>query len=141
MSTATATPPPVDDEIVLGWWEEYDAGREPQHIADFAGVPTNVVRRALEQLDVIEDPIVRRARLGRSSPNELAIMDALAKVGSADDTPWERREVPWARSMQHVSPKRGPVVQSERQRRLDRMASGKWRAAVRYDLRVAGLIP
>jgi hypothetical protein len=143
MTLAVApAPPPVDnDDAVLGWWEQYDAGREPEQIAQAAGVSPKVVTRELKALDVLEEPLLRRAKFGRLDAAEQAIMDALAKVGSADDTPWERREVPWARSMQHTTPKRGPVVQSERQRRLDRMASSKWRAIVRADMRRAGLIP
>jgi hypothetical protein len=138
---APAPAPAPDDELVLGWWEQYDAGCEPDVIAARAGVPTGTVKRALQDLDVLDDPIVRRAKLGKSLPDELAIMDALARIGGPEDLSPERREVPWAHSMQHTTPKRGPVVQSERQRRQDRMATSKWRAAVRYDLRMAGLIP
>ena len=135
MSTIT-----VDDDAVLAWWEDYDAGAAVQTIARRAGVTQSVVTRELEALGVFEDPIIRRAKAGELRPDELAIMDALAKVGGPEDLSPERREIPWAHSLQHTSPKRGPVVQSARQRRQDRV-SGKWRAIVRADLRAAGLLP
>jgi hypothetical protein len=133
-------PPVVDDEVVLGWWESYDAGREPRDIAWDAGVEPKIVTRELDALGVIEDPILRRARFGRSTDDELAIMASLARIND-HDLPRQQREVQWAQSMQHTLPnKRAAVVQSARQRRQDRMG-GKWRAIVRADLRRAGLIP
>lgn len=137
MSTIAPAP---DDELVLGWWEEYDAGRSAQAIARRAGVRQAIVFDALDELGVFEDPIVHRARHGQLDANELAIVDALAKINSHDLTP-ERREVRYARSMEHVKPVTGPVVQSARQRRQDRMASAKWRSILRRDLRAAGLLP
>jgi hypothetical protein len=130
----------VDDDTVLAWWEDYHAGAAVGSIARRAGVGQPVVVRELEALGVFEDPIVRRAKAGELRPDELAIMDALAKIGGPEDLSPERREVPWAHSLQHTTTKRGPVVQSARQRRQDRMG-GKWRAIVRADLRVAGLLP
>lgn len=130
----------VTDDEVLTWWEEYDAGTPITTIANRHGRGWKTVERHLADLGVLPtDPLTKAALAGELSAADQAIFEALGRI---NDMPSERREVRWAKSMEHVKPgARSPIVQSARQRRQDRMANSKWRRIVRRDLAASGLLP
>jgi hypothetical protein len=135
-------PQPTDDQV-LDWWERFDSGVPIRRIAaETSGYGEGSIRKALEDLGVLESEILRRARKGRLTGQERAIRDALARiVVSGDDTKPDKTSVRFARSMEHVKPMQRKVIQSARQRRLDAMGAGLWARVIRKDLRAAGLIP
>lgn len=138
---AKTGPSNITDDDVLAWWEAYDAGESVKAIAKRLGHQAKTVERHLELLGVVEDPLTAAALAGELSASDQAIFEALGRINVVD-APGERREVRWARSMQHVKPgMRAPIVQSGRQRRQDRMASVMWRRVVRRDLAASGLLP
>jgi hypothetical protein len=159
--------PPVDDDEAIRMWELYDEGYTVGTVARKLGRAPSTVEAALRELDVWEgnkkpgasrpkkkpetaaerekrriDTLVQRMLDGELDEQEQNIADALARINMPDygDMP-ERGFVPYARSMQHINRHaRGPVIQSERQRRNGKVGQ-KWRSIIRMDLRRAGLLP
>lgn len=119
---------PSDDEI-LDWWQDYANGIPISAIALNYGRSRALILSEFIELGI---PIGDQDFTG----SEIKTMNALA------DVDYWHRHVQYARSMQHTKPiARTRVPQSQRQRAQDRMATGVWRAAVRKDLRRAGLLP
>lgn len=132
----------VTDDDVLVWWEELDAGASIAAIAQRHGRAYDTVFRHLDELGVVTDPLVQAALAGELPGDLQAIFEALGRISTPDDLPPERRSVAYAKSMQHVLANRSaPVVQSGRQRRQDSMATSRWRAVIRRDMRRSGLLP
>jgi hypothetical protein len=145
----------VSDDEILEWWEAFDGGLSVQQIAIRWRRPIRQVRSELKDLGAFEhltrymlekeaagdgDELIDRIVAGALTDEEGAIAAALARINAPDEIPYHG-SVRFARSMQHVKPgARGPVVQSARQRRLDKV-SPVWRRVIRADLKRAGLLP
>lgn len=154
---------PVTDDDVLDWWEAYDAGLSTVQVGELFDRHSDVIGRHLRELGVMrhqqaqlaaemsrDEEVAGRARdllwryeRGLLTPQEKGLWDAMAAVPRPDSDVGadnERRSgLRYARSLDHVLPSRGAVVQSARQRRLDRWA-GSFRKTIRRDLRNAGLM-
>lgn len=140
---------PADDDEVLEWWEAFDAGATVEEISLRFLRPARMVLAAFEDLGVLErfrredeskSDMLNRLKRGDFSDAENRIMDALAKLAPDFDTKPMRSTIPYARSLQHMTPKRGAVVMSGRQRQQDKMVGGVWGLVVRADLKAAGLL-
>lgn len=154
---------PSDDEAIE-WWESFEELGEIHKVAKRHGVQKEAVFLALDELGVFEDTsalprgakswrsqeeslegvrqsILNRARAGALTDRELAIMDAVGTLEPSDDYLFERRTVPFAKSMQHHTPSKGPVVMSARQRAQDKMLGGPNGKLVKTEMAAAGLLP
>lgn len=139
----------VDDDAIISWWEDFDAGQPLGAIAERWEVPVLQVFEALDELGVLfgEDAalntkIIARVLAGHASPEEDAIMRALGALRGSivdrDCPPFQ--PTPWVRVTIH-GPRRVHDPMSARERQMNRMASATWRRVVRGDLRRAGLVP
>lgn len=151
------------EDDVLDWWEAYDSGVHYFSIARRADVPAKTVRDQLEWLGVWVGPrrdaryeqlkeaggspaaidALMRWERGELTDDEQYLWNLLERMAPAGLAPEgvAGRPLPYARSLPHVaaSRQRGPYIMSARQRALP--GWGKHYAAVRAELRSAGLLP
>jgi hypothetical protein len=144
----------------------WDKGYSLAQVSDTFDVDVRLVHAALLDLGVLELPRSTNAVYGSPGPDverrvekeftireqddilriateptlaELRAMEALSKL-TVIDTGKPKAHLPFARSLDHVAPKKGRVPMSARQREMDKLAGGKDARAVRQEMKASGIM-